>query len=126
MYPKKEYEVIDSIVSETQRTYTFYKNVKREDSIKQWIEYRSNNRIDSVRISYNESSFQGEEIQRFIYWETGFLRTNELSLMNLNGKVIRYQKTNYSQSGLPLSRQYKRNTKNKVESTKTTFKYTYY
>ena len=119
-------EIVDSLISNSQKDYFHFIETIRKDTIEHRIEYLTENRIDST-ISYrNKKNFSPLYKQRFYYHDSGALEIFITESYDKQGSIERMYKTIYSYAGLPIERRYVSFYNGEKRTTHTGFVYKYY
>lgn len=99
-------EIVDSLISNSQKDYFHFIDTNRKDTIEHRIEYLTENRIDSTISYQNKKNFSPLNKQRFYYHDSGALEMFITESYNNQGRLESMYKTMYSYSGLPIERWY--------------------
>jgi len=119
-------EIVDSLISNSQKDYFYFIDTNRKDTIEHRIEYWTENRIDSTISYHNKKNFSPLNKQRFYYHASGPLKMFITESYDNQGRLESVYKTIYSYTGLPIERWYVSFYKGEKRTVHTGFDYKYY
>jgi hypothetical protein len=118
-------EIVDSLISDSQKEFFHFIDINREDTIEHRIEYFTKNRVDSIITHYNEKNFSPLYKQKFYYHDSSALEMFITESYDNQGRIKSTYKTMYLITGLPIEKWYTSFYNGEKNVTHTRFVYQY-